>query len=341
MAFPEDIVTLPDGRQVNRQQAFREGWQWVQGDQPAPGTWIGGANNPNAGPIPNGSEVVTIPTVGTMTRQEAYERGWTQVGAPGPTSPAPSPTGGLTPGMWVGGPNNPNIGPVPQGDEMVTIPTVGTMTRQEAYERGWTQVGVPGSTAPVPTDGLTPGGMWSSASSSSMPSTAMPTSQQHISSVLTEAQSAPIDYTNGTWVGGPNRPGANAGVGASDMITLPTGEQTSRQDAYERGWDWTPSKPQSAASTASSPTTNSVFDTGDDAIRRMYGSVFDNEPMPTIPRGSQVSYEQFRNLLPSEQEYALGMAEEFGPERPEDFLEAMKRAAPDFQRSPVARSGVF
>lgn len=88
-------------------------------------------------------------------------------------------------------------------------------------------------------------------------------------------------------------------------------------------------------------TTRSVFDPEQDAIRRMFGNVFSDEAFPTIPRGSQVSYESFRNLLPSEQQYALGMAEEFGPWTPEDFLEEMKRAAPGFGRSPIARMGFF
>lgn len=314
----------------------------VTGYLPGTGQWVGGANPPAGSTVPNGNEMVQMPTGEWMTRQDAHSRGWMQL--PGETLERQK-FGEQQRQFNINTVMNAPRGPADYAAYMnrlrgmnesgLVTGAVGNLFRGEQVA----ELSDAGERVPVATNTQLAGALTGLIAPPSQPPAAMSTSQQHTSSVLTDAPSGTTDYTNGTWVGGPNRPGAFSGVGANDMITLPTGEQTTRQDAYERGWDWVPSKTQSAAATAT-PTTNSA--SGNDAIRHMYGSVFSNEPVPTnIPRGSQVSYENFRNLLPSEQEYALGIAEEFGPERPEDFLTAMKRAAPDFQRSPVARSGVF
>ena len=61
--------------------------------------------------------------------------------------------------------------------------------------------------------------------------------------------------------------------------------------------------------------------------------------------GRDVSYQQFRNLSPDEQQLTLGAASEgvggFTPQSNQDFLQQMQAAAPNYQRSALGRmSGV-
>lgn len=72
------------------------------------------------------------------------------------------------------------------------------------------------------------------------------------------------------------------------------------------------------------------------AARRMLAPAF-AYAQPSVPRGREVSLQQWRRLAPKEQEFALGAVQEYGPQEPEDFLHEMQWAAPRFERSAAAR----
>ena len=72
-----------------------------------------------------------------------------------------------------------------------------------------------------------------------------------------------------------------------------------------------------------------------------YGEqVFNPAPTTRGLYGSDVSYQQFRNLSPTEQELAIGYAQEgmggFEPQSKEDFLSGMLNAAPNYAPAATA-----